>query len=189
VEDADQITHEVALDDDLERHEELDVFRPDPEFEKNESMWRRIRAEIFGQDVESDGSTSSEDSSEESSDESESSEEEEAGNEEPAQSSNAATSSSSSASSARSRSDQEQTVVVTDLSDRELITLRKKIYLTIQSSMDFEEGAHKLFQLKLQPGLEREVVNMIIECCAQERTFQRYFGLLAQRFCLISQEY
>lgn len=80
-------------------------------------------------------------------------------------------------------------MAVTDLTDGELIQLRRKIFLTIQSSMDFEEAAHKLMQLRLKPGLEREIINMIIESSAQARTFQRFYGLLAQRFCLIGQEY
>jgi pre-mRNA-splicing factor CWC22 len=30
---------------------------------------------------------------------------------------------------------------------------------------------------------------MLIECCAQERTFLRYFGLVAARFCMIHSKY
>ena len=30
---------------------------------------------------------------------------------------------------------------------------------------------------------------MIIECCSQERTYKRFFGLLAQRFCYIQRTY
>jgi hypothetical protein len=30
---------------------------------------------------------------------------------------------------------------------------------------------------------------MIIECCAQERTYLRFYGLLAERFCLIDRAY
>jgi len=78
---------------------------------------------------------------------------------------------------------------VTDLTEGEVIQLRRKIFLTIQSSMEFEEAAHKLMQLRLAPGLEREVVNMIVESCAQARTFQRFYGLLAQRFCVVGSEY
>lgn len=62
-------------------------------------------------------------------------------------------------------------MAVTDLTDTELIQLRRKIFLTIQSSMDFEEAAHKLMQLRLRAGLEREVINMIVESSAQARTF------------------
>jgi hypothetical protein len=33
----------------------------------------------------------------------------------------------------------------------------------------------------LQMGLE--VANMTIECCSQERTYLRFYGLLGERFC------
>ena len=32
-----------------------------------------------------------------------------------------------------------------------------------------------------------EVVNMIIECCSQERSYQRFYGLLGERFCHINE--
>ena len=30
---------------------------------------------------------------------------------------------------------------------------------------------------------------MILDCCAQQRTYEKFFGLLAQRFCSIHQKY
>ena len=30
---------------------------------------------------------------------------------------------------------------------------------------------------------------MILDSCAQQRTYERFFGLLAQRFCLLKKEY
>ncbi len=32
-------------------------------------------------------------------------------------------------------------------------------------------------------------MTMIIECCSQERTFKRFYGLLAQRFCYVNKTY
>jgi pre-mRNA-splicing factor CWC22 len=34
-----------------------------------------------------------------------------------------------------------------------------------------------------------ELCNMFIECCSQERTFLKYYGLLGQRFCMLSSLY
>ena len=76
VEADDQITHEVTLDQKLGKHDELDVFRADPKYEENENLWKRIRAEIFGQEVES-SSSSSDGSDSESESESGSSDEDE----------------------------------------------------------------------------------------------------------------
>jgi pre-mRNA-splicing factor CWC22 len=54
------------------------------------------------------------------------------------------------------------------------------------SSVDFEECCHKLMKLNIREGQEMELCNMILECCTQERTYLRFYGLLAQRFCLIN---
>ena len=34
--------------------------------------------------------------------------------------------------------------------------------------------------------LQMELCIMILECCSQERTYLRYYGLLGQRFCMIN---
>ncbi|XP_028115201.1 pre-mRNA-splicing factor CWC22 homolog [Camellia sinensis] len=66
------------------------------------------------------------------------------------------------------------------------VNLRRTIYLTIMSSVDFEEAGHKLLKIKLEPGQEMELCIMLLECCSQERTYLRYYGLLGQRFCMIN---
>ena len=59
----------------------------------------------------------------------------------------------------------------------------------IMSSIDFEEAGHKLMKLRLQRGMEPEVATMLLECCTQERTYIKYYGLLAQRFCQVDRSY
>lgn len=59
------------------------------------------------------------------------------------------------------------------MTQTDLINLRRTIYLTIMSSMDFEEGGHKLMKIPLAPGQEMEIVTMILECCSQEKTYIR----------------
>jgi len=49
VEEEDQITHQVSLDDHLPLEEGLNVFKPDPDFEENEEKYRQIQAEILGE--------------------------------------------------------------------------------------------------------------------------------------------
>lgn len=80
-------------------------------------------------------------------------------------------------------------MVIEDKTDTNLINLRRSIYLTIMSSLDFEECAHKLLQLRIPEGRESELCNMLIECCSQERTYLRFFGLLGHRFCMINYRY
>ncbi|XP_074340870.1 uncharacterized protein LOC141678447 [Apium graveolens] len=83
----------------------------------------------------------------------------------------------------------EEEVRIRDETETNLVNLRRTIYLTIMSSVDFEEAGHKLLKIKLQPGQEMELCTMLLECCSQERTYLRYYGLLAQRFCLINKVY
>jgi len=59
------------------------------------------------------------------------------------------------------------------------VNLRRTIYLTIMSSVDFEECCHKLLKLNIREGQEMELCTMIFECCMQERTYMRFYGLLA----------
>lgn len=79
--------------------------------------------------------------------------------------------------------------VIIDRTETNLVILRRTIYLTIQSSLDFEECAHKLLRMQLKPGQEIEVCHMFLDCCAEQRTYEKFFGLLAQRFCQINRSF
>ncbi|KAI5674086.1 hypothetical protein M9H77_14450 [Catharanthus roseus] len=83
----------------------------------------------------------------------------------------------------------EEQMKIKDETETNLINLRRTIYLTIMSSVDFEEAGHKLLKIKLEPGQEMELCIMLLECCSQERTYLRYYGLLGQRFCNIKKVY
>lgn len=58
------LTHpQVSLDDDtLDKQEMLDVFKLDPEYEKNEKLWISIRNEILGVESSDEDSSSDDDS-------------------------------------------------------------------------------------------------------------------------------
>ncbi|KAL1933508.1 hypothetical protein VTP01DRAFT_7598 [Rhizomucor pusillus] len=152
VEEDDQITHNIGLDDeDLDTEERLNIFKFDPDYEENEKKYAEIKAEILGEG--SDEESGSEYESEESSTEEESEDEE------------------------------DKRMEIQDKTNAEVIELRRKIYLTVMSSVDFEECCHKLMKLDIQEGQEIELCNMIIECCSQERTYLKFYGLMAERFC------
>jgi pre-mRNA-splicing factor CWC22 len=85
--------------------------------------------------------------------------------------------------------DQENVGQIKDMSEADLLKLRRTIYLTIISTVDFQECCHKLLKLNMKEGQEMELVNMIIECSIQERTYLRFYGLLAERFCMIKDVY
>uniref|UniRef100_H3G6X3 MI domain-containing protein n=2 Tax=Phytophthora ramorum TaxID=164328 RepID=H3G6X3_PHYRM len=159
VESGDQITHETTLEEKIDCEDKLDVFRFDADYEKNEQMWAAIKKEILG---ESDSDSDSSSGGEE--------EEEEQEEEELVAADN-------------------NKVAIQDYTEQDLVNLRRTIYLTIMSSITHEECAHKLMKLNIRPGQEKEICSMLIECCSQERTYLRYYGLLSERFCLIKREY
>ncbi|PGH23271.1 pre-mRNA-splicing factor cwc22 [Polytolypa hystricis UAMH7299] len=75
---------------------------------------------------------------------------------------------------------------IKDQTNTDLSNLRKTIYLTIMSSIDFEECCHKLMKITLPPGLESELPSMVIECCSQDRTYQKFYGLIGERFAKLN---
>lgn len=170
VEREEQITFEIGLDDEgLQKEDHLDVFKYDPDWVQNENDWTEIRREILGEDTDDedgDGSSETDDSSDADSDE-----DEEDGI--LVESTPVAVAST------------KQIIEIHDMSEKDLINLRRTIYLTIMSSATFEECSHKLSKLDIPDGKEMELINMMIECCSQERTFLRYYGLISARFCLL----
>lgn len=80
----------------------------------------------------------------------------------------------------------DKAVDIKDQSNTDLVNLRRSIYLTIMSSGGFEEACHKLMRINLPTGREEELPSMIIECCSQERTFNKFFGLIGERFCKLN---
>ena len=176
VERDDQITFELGLDDeDIKKDDYLDVYRFDPDYAENQAEWSKIRAEILGlgdSDDEDDSDTGEDDST------SDGEEEESDAESEPVVVADAG-------SAGQAPPSKTATVVVQDLSEADLVHLRRTIYLTIMSSATFEECSHKLAKIDIPPGREEELINMLIECCSQERTFLRYYGLIAARFCLL----
>lgn len=80
----------------------------------------------------------------------------------------------------------EKALEIKDQSNTDLVNLRRTIYLTIMSSIDPEECCHKLMKVNLPPGQEAELPSMVIECCSQERTYSKFYGLIGERFAKIN---
>ena len=158
VEEADQITHEVTLDDELDPRMEFDTFREDPEFLNHEEEYKHMKHEILGESSSDEDDESDDDGTDEEDDERQ-------GHVEQAQG------------------------PIHDETGTDLVNLRRTIYLTIMSALDFEEAGHKLLKMGIPPGQEGELATMIIECCSQEKTFIKYYALLAERFCKVKREY
>ncbi|KAK6590214.1 hypothetical protein RS030_172682 [Cryptosporidium xiaoi] len=76
-----------------------------------------------------------------------------------------------------------------DYSDKETAVLKKQIYLCIMNSLNFEECTHRLLKLDIHNKLIDEVSSMLLECCSMERTYQKFFALVAERLCKLSKDY
>ncbi|XXG96639.1 hypothetical protein Hte_002927 [Hypoxylon texense] len=82
--------------------------------------------------------------------------------------------------------EEDKAMEIKDQSNTDLVNLRKTIYLTIMSSMDPEECVHKLMKVNLPAGQEAELPSMVVECCSQEKTYSKFFGLIGERFAKIN---
>lgn len=89
-------------------------------------------------------------------------------------------------SSEEEEDEEEKAVEIKDQSNTDLVNLRKVIYLTIMSSIDPEESVHKLLKINLPAGQEHELPSMVVECCAQEKTYTKFFGLIGERFAKLN---
>ena len=110
----------------------MNVFKHDLEYEENEEKYQAIKKELLGED-------SSGESGDDSSNESHASDSEK-----------------------DDKDDEDTSAPIIDQTETNMIALRRTIYLTIQSSLDFEETVHKLMKLNLKPGHEPELCHMII---------------------------
>lgn len=154
VEEEDQITHQISLDDELKVEEGLNIFKADPEFEANEEKYRQIKAEILGENSDGDEEDEEEEDEPEGDDA--------AGDEED---------------------DAQTQLEIQDRTETNLVNLRRTIYLVIMSSLDFEECVHKLLKLRVPDHQEMELCKMVIECCSQERTYSKFYGHIGERLC------
>lgn len=163
VEESEQYTHFLSLDEeDLDVQSGLNIFKFDADYEENEKKYNILKREILDEsDSDESGSNSGDESGED-----EEEEEQEATEEK-----------------------NEEGPTIIDETETNLVALRRTIYLTIQSSLDFQECAHKLLKMNIKKNQEMELCQMILDSCAQQRTYERFFGLLAQRFCELNKEY
>ena len=142
--DDDKIIHRLSLESDLNGEDSLDVFKYDDKYEEHENIWTVLQKEILGEkeeEAEPNSNNNEKAITELITTEKEPKNEEEEEEEEDIDNNNK----------------------IIDLNENDLIKLRKVIYLTIISSVDFQECCHKLLKLNMKEGQEMELVNMIIE--------------------------
>jgi pre-mRNA-splicing factor CWC22 len=151
VEEDEQITHEIQLEEDLKVEEGLstylisctsfrsngllaDIFKFDPNYIENEEKYKAIKAEILGEGSSDDESGSEEGDSED---------DEEGTFENPLL-----------ASPPKHASAVLEKEGIEDRTETNLVNLRRVIYLTIMNALNYEEAVHKLLKVQLQEGEE-----------------------------------
>ncbi|CAF1576363.1 unnamed protein product, partial [Rotaria magnacalcarata] len=85
--------------------------------------------------------------------------------------------------------EEKQQLIIIDRIETDLAILRHKICLTIQASIDAEECAYKLIKMDSYNRLNEELCQMIVDVCAQQPTYECFFGLLGERICLLEDKY
>lgn len=88
--------------------------------------------------------------------------------------------------SSESEDEEQKAVEIKDQSNADLVNLRRTIYLTLMSSADYEESVHKLLRIQIPVGLEKEIPEMVVECCSQEKTYTKFYGGIAERLAKIN---
>ncbi|CAF4356414.1 unnamed protein product [Rotaria sp. Silwood2] len=141
VDESDQHTHIITLDDPCEPEPMLNIFRYDDQYEENENEYEEFRRKIIS---ESYGDK---------------------------------------------QERQQRQIKIIDLTETNLVEHQCTVYRTIQSNTNVEECAQKLINMNLHSGQEIELCQMIVDICAQQRTYEHVFGLLGQHFCLSRKEY
>lgn len=204
VEEGDQNIHNVDLETKLDLQEDkskknhtksrtyfispfffyTDYFKFDPNFEENEQRWKEMRQAILGEsDSENDSSDDEDDDRNDrhreyvSEDENDSGEE---GDDDDGEGSDDET-----VKEAKLIDGKE---LISDQTSTDLINLRKSIYLTFMSGLSYEEAVHKILCIEVPPEKRIEICRMTLECCAQARTYDKYYALVAERFCHLDRD-
>lgn len=152
VEDDDIITHKITFNEDINIEDNLDVFNFDPNFETHHKAFLKLKTEILGDDDEEE--EDKDDKPDTKGDESE----------------------------ALTQEENKVTDEIIDLSDSKLLQFQKTVYLTIMSSLGPEEATHKLMKVDPIDPKKKEymLVDMILKCCTQEKTYSKYYGLIGE---------
>ncbi|KAL0822057.1 hypothetical protein ABMA28_005425 [Loxostege sticticalis] len=67
--------------------------------------------------------------------------------------------------------------------------VRRSIFCVIMSAEDYMDAFEKLQHLGLKGQQEREIVHVLLACCLQEKTFNPYYAVLAQKLCDVDRRY
>lgn len=66
---------------------------------------------------------------------------------------------------------------------------RRNVFCIVMSAEDYLDAFEKLLHLGLKNQQEREIIHVLIHCCLQEKKFNPYYAVLAQKFCEHDRKY
>nr|CAD7392722.1 unnamed protein product [Timema cristinae] len=61
--------------------------------------------------------------------------------------------------------------------------VRRNIFCILMTAEDYLDAFEKLLHLGLKNQQEREIIHVLMHCCLQEKQFNPYYGVLAQKLC------
>uniref|UniRef100_A0ACD5W238 Uncharacterized protein n=1 Tax=Avena sativa TaxID=4498 RepID=A0ACD5W238_AVESA len=61
--------------------------------------------------------------------------------------------------------------------------IRRAIFCIIMSAEDYVDAFDKILRLDLSGKQDREIMRVIVDCCLQEKTFNKYYAVLASKLC------
>lgn len=61
--------------------------------------------------------------------------------------------------------------------------IRKAIFCVVMSGEDYLDAFEKLMRLDLQGKQDREIMRVLLDCCSQEKVFNKYYTALAIKLC------
>lgn len=66
---------------------------------------------------------------------------------------------------------------------------RRAIFCIIMSAEDYIDAFEKLLRLELLGKQDREIIRVLVECCLQEKIFNKYYCLLASKLCSLDKNH
>ncbi|KAG0452782.1 hypothetical protein HPP92_025446 [Vanilla planifolia] len=76
-----------------------------------------------------------------------------------------------------------QKLVQLAASQRMNTDIRRAIFCIIMSGEDYIDAFEKILRLDLSGKQDREIMRVLVECCLQEKVFNKYYTVLASKFC------
>ncbi|EFN89915.1 nucleolar MIF4G domain-containing protein 1 homolog [Harpegnathos saltator] len=67
--------------------------------------------------------------------------------------------------------------------------IRRDIFCVLMTAEDYLDAFEKIHHLGLKNQQQREVIYVIISCCIQEKRFNPYYAILAQKLCDADRKY